>query len=166
MPRITDVLVISILALPVQVFAQGVQSPDSTTAPASASEAVDATKLGVSLSRIKRELVQAGSQSERDSPLKLAFTVQVIGQAPKINLLEGFAVTGPLPYGAPTHREVLDVLTPPMFRAPVVPFSAIAVWAAQKLQDKSKKARCEEEIEAYRLQLMAGIAVAAPRCSQ
>jgi hypothetical protein len=167
MARICLVCLIAVLGLPVLAAAQGTPSQESTaTPPPPAAEAVDPTKLGVSLARIKRELVQATSQPETDSPLKLSFTVQVVGQAPKINLLEGFAVSGPLPYGSPTHREVLDVLTPQEFRRPIIPFSSMAVWAAQKLWDRSKKERCEDEIAEYRRAVMAGIAITAPRCTQ
>jgi hypothetical protein len=167
MRRIFVVLLVTVFALSVSARAQDRQSqPPEPAAPVPATETVDATKLGVSLDRIKRELAQGADESQRDGALKLSFTVQVIGQAPKINLLEGFAVSGPLPYGGPTHREMLDVVTPQLFRQPVMPFSAMAVWAAQKLSEKSKKDRCEEEIEQYRRQVMAGIAVTAPRCSQ
>jgi hypothetical protein len=40
------------------------------------------------------------------------------------------------------------------------------VWAAQKLADRSKKARCEDEIANYRALVMQGVSVAAPRCTQ
>jgi len=126
----------------------------------------DVSKMGVSLSRIKRELVQAQEEAQDPNTLKLTFTVQVIGTAPKIDLLEGFAVEGPVPYGPPTHREVLDVLTPQEHSGQAFPILGLAVLATQKLYQFNKKRRCEAEIEEYKRQVMAGIAVAAPRCSQ
>jgi hypothetical protein len=134
--------------------------------PAASQPPVDVSPLGVSLDRIRRELAPARETQTHDGPMKLSFTVQVIGQAPKIDLLQGFSLNGPLPYGAPTHREVLDVVTPQAYRAPVVPLSAIAFQAAQKLWQKSKKERCEEELASYRALVMQGVAVAAPRCTQ
>lgn len=137
--------------------------------PPAASEApvVDASKLGVSLSRIRRELAQAASEeSGGEDPLRLQFRVQVIGTAPPIDFLEGFAVSGPLPYGAPTHQEVLNVLTPQEYRSPVVPIYGLAVAAAQKLWQYNKKRQCEAELEEYRRLVMQGVAIAAPRCAQ
>jgi hypothetical protein len=153
MKRVTAFLLVAILATPTMGLAQEAQ-------------AVDASKMGVSLSRIKRELVQAQAEDQDPNTLKLTFTVQVIGIAPKIDLLEGFAVEGPVPYGPPTHREVLDVLTPKEYRGQAFPFLGLAVLAAQKFGQYNKKRQCEAEIEEYRRMVMAGIAVAAPRCTQ
>jgi hypothetical protein len=123
--------------------------------------------MGISLDRIKRELNQARAveQETPEGALRLSFTVEVVGRAPKIDLLKDFPLIGPV-YGAPTHREVIDFLTPQAYKAPVVPFYSMAVWAAQKLWERSKKQRCEDEIADYRRLVMAGVAVAAPRCNQ
>src|SRR5688572_9510061 len=99
MMRVIVVLLVAIFAVPPGAFAQ--EKP-----------AVDATKMGVDLSRIKRELAQAQAEDESDDPLRLRFRVEVVGTAPKIDFLEGFNVEGPVPYGPPTHQEVLNVLTP------------------------------------------------------
>jgi hypothetical protein len=163
------VLLVAILGSP-GVSAQTSQSSTRTADPPAEAPAaqVDASKLGVSLSRIKRELAQAeaAATAPEDGRLKFSFTVEVVGSAPKINVLEGFPVSGAVPYGSPTHQEVLDVLTPQEFRSPAIPFSALAVWAAKALAEKSKKTRCEEELAAYKALVMQGVAVAAPRCTQ
>ena len=152
MKRLAAFLLVAFMALP------GV---------ASAQEQVDVTKLGVSLDRIKRELRQAeASEQTEGGPLKLQIHVEVFGRAPKIDFLEGFSPSGPLPYGSPTHREVLDVITPQQFRAPVMQFSSVVYWATQKLWERSRKSRCEQEIAEYRALVMQGVAVAAPRCTQ
>lgn len=122
--------------------------------------------MGVDLSRIKRELAEAQETDATDDPLRLRFRVEVVGVAPKINFIEGIPLEGAVPYGPPTHHEVLDVLTPQEFRSPVVPFYSLAVLAAQKLISYSKKKQCEAEIEEYRRLVMQGVAVAAPRCSR
>lgn len=150
--RLTSFLLIGLLALPPAAFAQAAQT-------------VDPSKMGVDLSRIKRELAQA-EEVESDDPLRLRFRVEVVGTAPRIDFLEGFSVDGPVPYGPPTHREVLNVLTPQEFRSPVVPFSSLAALAAQKLWQYNKKRQCEAEIEEYRRLVMQGVAIAAPRCTQ
>jgi hypothetical protein len=156
MSRLTALLIVALLALPVGAAAQGASEERQT---------VDASKMGVDLSRIKRELASAAEETQDDG-LRLRFTVEVVGTAPKINLLEGFDVNGPMPYGPPSHREVLDVLTPQEFRSPVVPFSSLAALAAQKLWQYNKKRQCEAEIEEYRRLIMQGVAIAAPRCNQ
>lgn len=153
MTRIIAFALVAAVAVPAGAFAQEAQS-------------VDVTKLGVDLSRIKRELAEAQPTGDSDDPLRLRFRVEVVGVAPKIDFLEGFNVEGAVPYGPPTHQEVLDVVTPKEFRSPVVPFYSLAVLAAQKLMQFSKKKQCEAEIEEYRRLVMQGIAIAAPRCSQ
>ena len=152
-------LLAAVLAFPSAVLAQAAQNPP----PA---ESVDVSKLGVDISRIKRELVQEDGASDPDAPVKLRFTVQVIGVAPKIDLLEGFPISGPLPYGAPTHQEILAALTPKAYSSPTVDFLGLAVIAAQKLFQYSKKQKCEAEIAEYRSLVMQGVPVSAPRCTQ
>jgi hypothetical protein len=122
--------------------------------------------MGVVLSRVRRQLEQAPAPTSPDDPLRLQFTVEVFGVAPKIDLLEGFAVDGPLPYGAPTHQDVIGHLTPQAFRSPVVPISGLAAAAAQKLYQFGKKKQCEAEIEEYRRLVMQGVAIAPPRCAR
>jgi hypothetical protein len=153
MRRLIAFLLVALISVPPAAFAQEPQ-------------AVDASKMGVSLSRIKRELVQAQAADQDPNTLKLTFSVQVIGTAPKIDLLEGFAVEGPVPYGPPTHCEVLDVLTPKEYRGQAFPILGLAVLATQKFLQYNKKRQCEAEIEEYRRLVMAGVAVAAPRCTQ
>ena len=159
------VLLIAVLASPQLVLAQPEQrpAPKPNEAPA-----MDASKMGISLSRIKRELAQAEAEATvlDDGRLRFAFSVDVVGQAPKINFLEGFSLNGATPYGAPTHGEILGVLTPQAYKSPPIPFSAMAVWAAQQLSNKSKKSRCEQELAEYKSLVLQGVAVAAPRCTQ
>ncbi len=138
--------------------------------PTQADSQIDATKLGVSLERIRRGLRVTESrekQPQAGAALRLEFQVQVYGMAPKIEILKGVDLfNGPVPGSAPTHRQFIDFVTPQIYRTPVMPLSALAGWAAVQLFQKSKKARCEEEIEGYRALLMQGVSVSAPRCTQ
>ena len=129
---------------------------------------IDATKLGVSLSRIQKGLRTAeAKQKINPEGLRLEFNVQVFGTAPRIEFLKDVELMyGPVPGTAPTHREFVEMVTPPIYRTPVVPISAFAVWAAQWMADRSKKSRCEEEIANYRALVMQGVNVSAPRCTQ
>jgi hypothetical protein len=161
MTRLVALALAAQLAVPGALWAQEPQPASESKPPA-----VDASRLGVSLDRIKRELAQAEEADKSPDALKFSFTVQVVGSAPKIDFLQGFSLNGAMPYGSPTHQEVLDVVTPREYRSPVIPFSAMAYWAARQLYEKSKRTRCEEELAEYRRLVMAGVAVAAPRCSQ
>jgi hypothetical protein len=151
MRRILAALLVAVVAMPAGAVAQQGQ-------------AVDPSKMGIDLSRIKRELAEP--EPADDDPLRLKFHVEVVGTAPKIDFLEGFNVEGPVPYGPPTHQEVLDQLTPQEYRSPTVPIFGLAVAAAQKLYQYNKKKQCEAEIEEYRRLVMQGVAIAAPRCSR
>jgi hypothetical protein len=100
----------------------------STTA--SAAPAVDVARLPIDIRRIEREFRQASIREER-SGLNLRYFVEVYGQAPPLVFLtkEDNLVYGPVPYGAPTHRDMLWMLTPlahrgslyalPLFRIPI-----------------------------------------------
>jgi hypothetical protein len=137
--------------------------------PASEAATIDATKLGVSLSRIQKGLRTAETR-EKSNPdgLRLEFNVQVYGTAPRIDVIpEGTDLAfGAVPGTAPTHRQFIEHVTPQIYRTPTMPISAFAALAAQWLADKSKRTRCEEEIANYRALVMQGVNVSAPRCTQ
>ena len=147
----------------------------SVAAPALAQEPqppaevrIDATKLGVDLSRIQRglRLAETKEKSAVDG-LRLDFSIQVYGQAPRIEVLNGIDLfNGNVPGTAPSHNQMIEFWTPPIYRTPTLPISALAYWAASQIWQKSKKTQCEEEIAAYRALIMQGVNVSAPRCSQ
>ena len=147
---------------------------DAQPAPPAAGQAaetpIDVTKLGVSLERIQRGLrVTESREHERRSgnALRLEFQVQVYGMAPRIEVLKGIdLMNGPVPGSAPSHGQLIEHVTPVIYRTPVMPVSALAGWVAEQLWQKSKKTRCEEEIAAYRAMVMQGVNVSAPRCTQ
>lgn len=130
---------------------------------------VDATKLGVSLSRIRKGLrVSEAREQSSGTPFKLEYQVQVFGAAPKIDIIQDFDISrgAPLQYGAPTHQDFLNHLTPQAYRSPTVPFSALAGWALFQVIKRADKAKCEQEIAEYRALVMQGVPTAAPRCTQ
>ena len=140
----------------------GAQDPPPPDPP------IDATKLGVDLNRIQRELRLAESREKSEvEGLRLNFSVQVFGQAPRLDILQGIdLVNGAVPGTAPTHRQFIEQVTPPIYRTPGGDFLGLAIMAVQKLVERSKRARCEDEIKAYRELLMQGMNVPAPRCTQ
>jgi len=144
-------------------FAQDAQPAQPGPAPE-----IDVTKLGVSLSRIQRGLFIAESREKQGGDaMHLEFNVQVYGKSPKIEVLKGVDLfNGAVPGTAPTHSQMIEYWTPQIYRSPVMPVSALAVWAAEQMWKKSKKTACEEEIANYRALVMQGVNVSAPRCSQ
>lgn len=161
MRRLVALVIVVTLASPSLGFAQNGESQPRP---------IDPAKLGVSLDRIRRGLAVAESRETMImNGQKLTVRVEVFGQAPPIDLLgdkEFSFMYGPVPRSAPTHREFIDFVTPQEFKAPAVPIYGLAIWAAQKLSERAKKSRCEQEVEEYRRLVMQGIAVAAPRCTQ
>ena len=101
--------------------------------PVAAQEALDVSRLPLNLERSYRELKQSTVKEERDG-LNLRYTVAVYGQAPPLVLLTpGEDLThGPVPGTAPTHREMLEHVTPQEYRAPAADFSALIRWLAER----------------------------------
>lgn len=145
------------------------QDSEARPVPADQPAAIDATKLGVSLARIQKGLRVSESRQKQSgvSPLRIEFAVQVYGVAPRIDLLKDVDILhGDAPDSAPTHRQIIEHLTPQIYRQQTAPISALAWWAGIKLWEKSKKSKCEQEIADYRAMLMQGMNVSAPRCTQ
>ena len=83
-----------------------------------------AEELPVSLSRIRRKLAQA--PPSRASLLRLDVYVEVVGKAPAFRIFEGVDLqAGPVPYGAPTHSDMIRHVTPQEFRAPSISLAPV-----------------------------------------
>lgn len=98
---------------------------------------VDVNRLPINLNRIDRGLRQTNERVQRDG-LRLRYSIDVYGTAPRIDILNATRddlLHGPVPYGAPTHQDMLQMMTPQEYRAPAADFSALMRW----LQDRSKK---------------------------
>jgi hypothetical protein len=102
-------------------------------APAGAQESVDVSRLPLNLEKLIRELKQSTVKEERDG-LNLRYTIEVFGQAPPIVLINPGEnlTTGPVPDSAPTHREMIEHVTPKEYRAPAADFSALLRWLAER----------------------------------
>jgi hypothetical protein len=114
------------------------QVPEPPPAADAAAPTIDVTRLGLDLARINRQLRQAAAREQRDG-LNLRYIIDVYGRAPRIDVLDpkrDNLVYGPVPYGAPTHQQMLDVMTPQEFRAPVADFSSIIRWLSDKSKNK------------------------------
>jgi hypothetical protein len=94
---------------------------------------IDVSRLPLDLQRIHRELRQTTVREERDG-LNLRYIVEVYGQGPPLVVFtrEDNLVSGPVPYGAPTHREVVEHITPREYRAPAADLGALMRWLAER----------------------------------
>lgn len=111
----------------------------------SAQPTLDAGKLGIDIARVRRGLVRVTVREERDG-LKLRYAVDVFGTAPPIDLFPNARIdpnyfTGPVPYGAPTHREFLNLNTPIQHRNTPADFGALFRWLADKSKSDDDKSR-------------------------
>ena len=103
---------------------------------AGAQTTVDVDRLPIDLQRIHRELQQSTDREEHEG-LKLRYIVDVYGQAPPIEIFgpDDNLVHGPVPSAAPTHREMIEHVTPKEYRTPAADLGALARWLA----DRAKK---------------------------
>lgn len=101
---------------------------------------IDPDRLPVSLDRVRRELAGAPPTISFVG-LKLAETVNVVGVAPPLTLFdeaEANLVTGPVPYGAPTHRDFIERVTPAQYRTPAMDISALIEWLLEQLGEQAR----------------------------
>ena len=97
-----------------------------------------AEELPVSLERIKRQLDRLPPTHEKRSLLRLSYYIEVYGRLPRIDLVQGFDVhNGPVPYGAPTHAELLAVMSPRELRPAVATLNSIIGWTFKSLNAPS-----------------------------
>ena len=106
---------------------------------------VDVNKLPIDMSRIRRRLDRVNVREERDG-LSLRYMIDVFAQAPAIELFPSSRLdpnfwTGPTPYGAPTHREFLNLNTPIEHRGSVANIGALGRWLADKSSGDKKTTR-------------------------
>jgi hypothetical protein len=116
----------------------GDPAPTLTT-PAETAPApqIDPEKLPVSIGRIRLQLKVAAAS--KFSGLKIQETVEVVGVAPKIefwNPETAKLATGPVPYGAPTHKEFINLVTPQEFKNYPMDLNALMQWLMEHLAEK------------------------------
>ena len=104
-------------------------------APSAAEVPEGAADLPVSLDRIKREL--AISYTRPADPLRLHYYVEVYGKMQRLDLLKGEDLSSAaVPYGGPTHKDILYQITPEEFRSPPADIGALVALLAQWLSGK------------------------------
>ena len=118
------------------VAAQTAQTPVAeNAAPAKVEERVNVDRLPLDLQRLERQLRQSVERENWDG-FRLRYSVEVFGTAPRIQFFDPKEVLpgGPIPYGAPTHKEMIETMTPKEYRAPAMDLSALRRWLEEKLK--------------------------------
>ena len=126
-----------VLGLAALATAQEPAANRAATAPAAVQPAeVNVNQLPIDLSRIQRRL-RAETAREADNYMNLRFFVDVYAPAPPVVIFtpQDNLQMGPVPYGGPTHREVIRQITPQEHSAPPADFSSLFRWLA----DRKKK---------------------------
>ena len=102
-----------------------------------AQNGLDVSRLPVDVQRIHRELRQSAAREEREG-LNLRYFIDVYGQAPPIVIFgpEDNLTSGPVPYGGPTHKDMLEQMTPQEFRSQPADLSALFRWLAERAKKK------------------------------
>jgi hypothetical protein len=116
------------------------QNQPTTPAPTETATPLDPQKLPGSIDRIRKELSQP---ADKPSGLRIQRIVEVVGVAPPITLWSADErarlASAPSPFGAPTHRQMLDLNTPQEFKRYPIDLNAVMRWLAERLGDSSSK---------------------------
>jgi hypothetical protein len=104
------------LTLPAWAGQQPAAAGASATTPN-----VDLARLPVNVGRIGRQLRQVQTTEARDG-LKIRYTINVYGELPRIQLVTPLdnLLRGDVPGTAPTHADMIRMMTPQEFSAPVI----------------------------------------------
>ena len=123
----------SLIGLLIIGVAQAAAAQQKSADVSRVSTSVDVNRLPIDLAKITRQLRQTQSTESRNG-LHIRYTIDVYGAAPRIEFFtkEDNLQTGPVPYGGPTHREMINQVTPQEFRAPIADFSALLRWLADR----------------------------------
>lgn len=128
---IKHISLIVLLLVPAALSAQ-----EQNAAPSAQEQpAVDVNRLPIDLGRIQRELRQSAERDENEG-LRLRYFVDVYGQAPPLVIFgpEDNLVEGPVPYGAPTHREMIQQNTPIDYRPIPWDLNSAFRWLSERLK--------------------------------
>ena len=130
--RIKHISLIVLLLVPATLSAQ-----EQNAAPSAQEQqpAVDINRLPIDVGRIQRELRLSTERNENEG-LQLRYFVDVYGQAPPIVIFgpEDNLVEGPVPYGAPTHREMIQQNTPIDYRPIPWDLNSAFRWLSERLK--------------------------------
>jgi hypothetical protein len=128
--RITQISLIVLLLMPAGLLAQ-----EQNPTPSAQQPAIDVNRLPIDVGRIQRELRQSAERDENEG-FRLRYFVDVYGQAPPLVIFgpEDNLVDGPVPYGAPTHREMVNQNTPIDYRPMAWDLNSLYRWLSERMK--------------------------------
>ena len=123
-----------------RIFAAAVVVLSFAASPAAQQQpapTVDVDRLPVDVAKIQKELKRQADVEERDG-LNLRYSLHVYGVAPRLQFFteDDNLMSGPVPWGAPTHQEIINHITPQEFRSPPADISAFFRWLAERNKKK------------------------------
>ena len=94
---------------------------------------VDVSQLPIDFQRIHRQLRQATIREDRDG-LNIRYVIEVYGQAPRLVVFtkDDNLVSGPVPYGGPTHQELVRYVTPQEHSGQTADIGALVRWLTER----------------------------------
>jgi hypothetical protein len=107
--------------------------------------AVNVNRLPIDLHRIQRDLRESAATQSENHGLKIAYRVDVYAPAPRIEIFtkEDQLASGAVPYGGPTHADMLYQTTRVQdgrgasYRSPqMMDFNSFFRWLADKTSRK------------------------------
>ena len=126
-----------VLGLSSAAFAQQPAGPPQPAqpqqnTPGADPNGVDVDRLPLNLNRVQQQLHQSGERQD-GSGLNLRFFIAVYAAAPPIQIFTQQDNLGALPpYGAPTHKDMMQITIPQEYRAPAADFSNLVKWLKDK----------------------------------
>ena len=114
------------------------QSPPIETPAPQAAPQVDATKL-MNVARVQRQL-QRTIEREQLQGTTLRYNINVFARSPQLELFapDVDLQFGPVPFSAPTHQDMMNIVTPQEFRSPIMNFSNLLRWLQNRSKDTDK----------------------------
>jgi len=136
--RLTVSSALLVIGLAAGAAAQSTSADRSSPVPPPtppATPGVDADQLGLNLARIQRGLRRSAEREDYDG-LNLRYYVNVYAPAPAIKLFTPLdnLLYGPAPYGGPSHRDMMEVMTPKEFSAPAADLTGLGRWFGKKVK--------------------------------
>ena len=99
---------------------------------------VDVKRLPIDLTKVTRDLRQSAATESHNGGLRIRYSIAVYGAAPQIEFFnkQDNLASGPVPYGAPSHREMIEHVTPIEYRAPYADIGSLIRWLSDKANKK------------------------------
>jgi hypothetical protein len=100
---------------------------------------IDPTKLGISFDRVRMQL--SHPDPNKSNGLKIQETIEVVGKAPMPLLWNPNTVnlkSAAVPFGAPTQKDIMKLITPKEFQNYPFDLNALTQWLMEHMNKKTE----------------------------